>query len=154
MLRFRGMRYFVLVRINDFHSALKHHTHTDPKWEISSKNCFWWNNALIIWLLYITGLIRHQGSQKKWKRTMKVMKVKSKARYYQNSKFHTFFIYLGSFGDDWLEINFDLNFKVLKAKKATMIGQNSKLQFSNFMSQIWCCYITSDKYRYPTANFG
>ena len=49
-------------------------------------------------------------------------------------KFHTFFIYLGSFGDDWLEINFDLNFKVLKAKKAAMIGQNSKSQFCNFMS--------------------
>ena len=65
---------------------------------------------------------------------MKVMKVKSKARHYQKSKFYTFFIYLGSFGDDWLEINFDLNFKVLKAKKAAMIGQNSKSQFCNFMS--------------------
>ena len=62
---------------------------------------------------------------------MKVMKAKSKARHYRKSKFHTFFIYLRSFGDDWLEINFDLNFKVSKAKKAAKIVKigNLNIQF-------------------------
>ena len=61
------------------------------------------------------------------------MKAKSKARYHWKSKFHTFFIYLGSFGGVQMEINFGLNIKVIKAKKAAMIGQNCKSQSGKFI---------------------
>ena len=107
-----------------------------PHW--SEVGNFMWKLFLMkqcfnIWLLHVTRLLRHQGSQKNCKRPMKVMKAKSKARHYQKSKFYTFFICLGSFGGNWLEINFGLNFKVIKTKKAATTGQNCKSQRCNFM---------------------
>ena len=90
-----------------------------------------WKLFLIIFCFYIglvhvTGLLRPQGSQKNWKRPTKVMKSNSKARYYQKSEFNIFFACLESFGNNWLEFNFDLNSKVIKAKKATINGQSCK----------------------------
>ena len=87
------------------------------------------------WLLHTTGLLMHQGSQKNCKRPMKVTKVKSKARHYQKSKFYTFFICLGSFGANSSEINFGVNSKVIKAKKAAITAQNCKSKSCNFIGK-------------------
>ena len=104
--------------------------------------------------MHTIGLLRHQGSQKNSKRPIKVMEAKSKAKHYQKSKFYTFFICLGSFGGNCLEINFGLNSKVIKVKKAATTGQNYKSQRCNFMGSIWSSHITSNKYKCPTSNLA
>ena len=68
------------------------------------------------------GLLRHQRSSKNYKRPMKIVKAKSKAREWPKTKFQFFFTFLGSLGVFYCMISMFLSFEVIKAKKATLVA--------------------------------
>ena len=61
------------------------------------------------------------------------MKAKTKAREPLKSKLNNFFISLQSFGVFYLHISVFLSFKAIKAKKATLVAENTKLHSKLFL---------------------
>ena len=86
------------------------------------------------------GLLRHQGFRENYKRPMKVVKAKSKARESSKSKLNIFFISLSSFGVFYSQISVFLSFKAIKAKKAALVTGNAKLHWGIFLESKWPSY--------------
>ncbi len=71
---------------------------------------------------HTTGLLEPQGFQKKLKRPMKAVKAQQRPDGDQKQNFKKFSTYLGSLGVFYCMISIFLNFKVFKAKKATLLA--------------------------------
>ena len=120
-----------------------------PKMSILMLNNFgiaqWFKMPNSIWKLFwrlyslekrfwhTTGLLRHQKIQKKYKRPMKVVKAKSKARRWKITKVYNFFTFLGSLGFFYCMIFIFLSFKVNKAKKAALVAGKANLHWGLFL---------------------
>ena len=112
-----------------------------PQW-FKMPNSIW----KLFWRLYslekrfwhTTGLLRHQKIQKKYKRPMKVVKAKSKARRWKITKVYNFFTFLGSLGFFYCMIFIFLSFKdkrPTKVVKATLKARGwPKTKFQNFFT--------------------
>ena len=94
---------------------------------------FWRLYSLEKRFWHTTGLLRHQKIQKKYKRPMKVVKAKSKARRWKITKVYNFFTFLGSLGFFYCMIFIFLSFKDNKAKKAALVAGKANLHWGLFL---------------------
>ena len=94
---------------------------------------FWRLYSLEKRFWHTTGLLRHQKIQKKYKRPMKVVKAKSKARRWKITKVYNFFTFLGSLGFFYCMIFIFLSFKDNKAKKAALVAEKTNLHWGLFL---------------------
>ena len=82
---------------------------------------------------HTTGLLGIKKFKKKYKRPMKVVKAKSKARRWKITRVYDFFTFLGSLGFFYCMIFIFLSFKVNKAKKAALVAGKANLHWGLFL---------------------
>ena len=100
-------------------------------------------------IFHATGLLRYQGLQENHKRTTKVMKVKTKARDKSIPKFEKKIIFLGSFSVSCLQFFVFSSYKVIKAKKATLVAENANLHLGFFIGQKLLLYHPKALFKLP-----
>ena len=99
---------------------------------------------------HTTGLLGYQGFQENYKRPMKVVRAKSKAR-----KLNNFFTSLGSFGVFYSQISLFLSFKAIKAKKAALVAGNANLHWGIFLDSKLLFYYPKELFKLPlTQNWA
>ena len=78
----------------------------------------------------------------------------TKARESTMPKFYDFFISTGSFGVLYWQIWMFLSFKAIKAKKATLVARNTKLQTGKFVDSKILSYHLVKCFDVPFVKFG